>query len=485
MAEKKFFVDINLQGSALTNAKIGTNTGIGSTEGAFGYDSGSHRLQYFNGTATQNVANLSDISAVTGGLIFQGGYDPTTDTPNITDGSALKGFFWAATAAGGFLGESVQVGDSIVAKVDNAGATIADWLILQGNIVIANDEVDGISRLATQTEAIDGTEAGAVVITPATLQGKIDAQITPEITNKLPLAGGTMSGTLDMANNNIAGVNSINTNQISTTSGTGYLALPGSAFSGNVKLGLNRITELDSPISENDATNKTYVDGQVATALPLTGGTMTGAIDMGGNDLSNVGTTSTLSLGTNSIENLFGNKINVITQELDLNLGKISNLTAPTNDGDATNKLYVDGAASSAQANAEATASADATAKADAAQAAAEAYADSLAPNYDAAGSAAQALTDANAYTDGKFNTNSYAKTLLVANWVAQSDYYLQDVTHNLNSNWLNISAFDLSNGALCELQVVKIDQNTSRVYVNQIPTDNIGIALSRVNPEV
>jgi hypothetical protein len=308
MAEKKFFVDINLQGSALTNATIGTNSSL-TKAGSFGFD--GTRLKYFNGTAIEEVANLADVAAVTGGLIFQGGYDPTTDTPDITDGTAYKGFFWAATAAGTFLGESVQVGDSIIAKVDNAGATIADWLILQGNIVIATDSVDGISRLATQTEANDGTEGGAVVITPATLQGKIDAQITPEISSKLPLAGGTMSGEIDMAGNNINTVQVLNVREL----GSDYPVI-------------TLITPLNA-------------DGQI-----------------------------------------------------------ISDLPAPTDGGDAANKTYVDTTASTAQANAEATASADATTKADAAQAAAEAYADSLAPNYDAAGAAAQALTDANAYTN-------------------------------------------------------------------------------------
>ena len=253
MAEKKFFVDINLQGSALTNATIGTNSSL-TKAGSFGFD--GTRLKYFNGTAIEEVANLADIAAVTGGLIFQGGYDPTTDTPDITDGTAYKGFFWAATAAGTFLGESVQVGDSIVAKVDAAGAVLADWLILQGNIVIATDSVDGISRLATQTEANDGTEGGAVVITPAPLQGKIDAQITPEISNKLPLAGGTMSGTLNMGNNTIDDVNNIRINA--------------------------------APTDGKDATNKSYVDEQDALKLSLTGGTMSGGINMGNQSIVNL-----------------------------------------------------------------------------------------------------------------------------------------------------------------------------------------------------
>ena len=47
----------------------------------------------------------------------------------------------------------------------------------------------------------------------------------------------------------------------------------------------------------------------------------------------------------------------------------------------------------------------------DAAEANAKAYADSLASNYDAAGSAAQALTDAKAYTDAEINTKIIALT--------------------------------------------------------------------------
>jgi hypothetical protein len=346
MAEKKFFVDINLQGSALTNAKIGTNTGIGSTEGAFGYDSAAHRLQYFDGTATKDVANLSDIAAVTGGLIFQGGYDPTTNTPDITDGTAFKGFFWAVTAAGDFLGESVQVGDSIVAKVDNAGTTLSDWLILQGNIVIATDTVDGISRLATQTEANDGTESGAVVITPATLQGKIDAQVTPAINDKLSKTGGTMSGALDMGNNNINNVDGINAVAINTT----ILSGPGNDIALALPLNTqgNAIINLPAPTDGGDATNKTYVDDQDALKLSLTGGTMSGTIVMGGNNIAQAGAVVANELEgsivyTNTLQAQNGDEITLIN-ELNLNSNAITNLPAPTANGDATNKTYVDNA---------------------------------------------------------------------------------------------------------------------------------------------
>jgi hypothetical protein len=301
--DKKFFVDINLQGNALKDAVIGSNSKMG-TAGSFRFD--GTRLEYFNGSSVQSVANLADISAVTGGLILQGGYDAATNTPDIADGNASKGFFWVVTEAGSFLGTSVQVGDSIIAKVDEAGASIGDWLILQGNIVTATDEVEGIVRLATQEEVDAGTEGGAVVLTPATFESSsqlsdIRSDISALEGNKLNLSGGTMSGSIDMDGNSI-------------------------------------------------------VAAQIDDAV----------------------------LGT----------------ALDANSQVITNLPAPTNGGDAANKTYVDNQAAAAQTAAEATASADATAKADAAQAAAESYADGLAVNYDAAGSAATAETNAKAYAD-------------------------------------------------------------------------------------
>ena len=249
---QQFFVDIDLNGNKLFNTKIGANSNMG-VGGAFQYNDSNNRLEYYNGSTLEEIANLSDIQAITGGLIFQGAYDPTTNTPDITDGTALKGYFWVCSTAGTFLGEAVQIGDSLIALVDSATTTLTDWLILQGNVVVATETTDGIVRLGTQQEVLDGTESGAVVVTPATLQGKIDS--------------------------------------------------------------------------------------------------------------------------------------------------------------------------------------------------------------------------------------NSFATTLLVANWVADTDFYYQDVTHNLDSNWFNISAFDLASNMLCELSVNYTDANSLRVYVNEIPTDSIAIALSRVNP--
>jgi hypothetical protein len=167
--DKKFFVDINLQGNALNNATIGSNSDM-TKGGSFQYVAGTGRLEYFDDVTglVKEVANLTDIATVTGGLIFQGGYDPTTGVPNITDGLAKKGYFWVAESAGEFLGQAVQAGDSIIALVNDAVADASQWLILQGNIVIATDKVEGVVKLATQAEVDAGVDGSAVVLTPAT-----------------------------------------------------------------------------------------------------------------------------------------------------------------------------------------------------------------------------------------------------------------------------------------------------------------------------
>jgi hypothetical protein len=349
--DKKFFVDINLQGNALNNATIGSNSDM-TKGGSFQYN--GTRLEYYNGSVVQLVANMNDISAVTGGLIFQGGYDPTTNIPDIADGTAKKGYFWVATAAGTFLGEAVQVGDSLIATVNDAGASIGDWLILQGNVVIATDTVDGIVRLATQEEVNNGVEGGgAVVLTPATFE---NSQQLADINNSIKELGDDK------------------------------LAIDGSqAMTGDLNMDSHKVINVLTPTSANDAANKGYADDVARTAresaesyadtglalkLDLAGGTMTGSLDMGGNDISNVNAITVsggIDMGSSDISNantITANSVNtngltvnaggniytnespihdaVLANSLDANDNTIKKLANPTNAQDAATKAYVD-----------------------------------------------------------------------------------------------------------------------------------------------
>jgi hypothetical protein len=58
-------------------------------------------------------------SSVAGGLIYQGGYNAATNTPDLTTSpnSILKGWTYTVTADGTFFGEQLRVGDVLIAEV--------------------------------------------------------------------------------------------------------------------------------------------------------------------------------------------------------------------------------------------------------------------------------------------------------------------------------------------------------------------------------
>lgn len=472
--DKKFFVDINLQGNALNNATIGSNSDM-TKGGSFQFN--NQRLEYYDGYSVQEVANLTDIAAVTGGLILQGGYDAATNTPDIADGNADKGFFWVVTVAGSFLGESVQVGDSIIAKIDSASASIGDWLILQGNVVIATDTVDGIVRLATQAEVDAGTEGGAVVVTPATLQGKIDSQITPEIDSKLPLSGGTMSGTINM--------------------------------------GGSEIIDLKEPTTAQSAATKSYVDTAASTAQSNAETFATNAANTAQANAESFAITL-----ANDAQTAAENYADSLSPNYD---AAGSAATAETNA-----KAYADSLAPNY----------DAAGSAATAETNAKSYADSLAPNYDPAGAAAtaesnangytdsaisqevtdrnsaiatakgEAISDANAYTDTEIaqevidrdaaiatakseaiaDANSYTDTQIAAqsfsgtyadtDWALSGGVYTLSVAHSVSTSTPKVASY--VSGNLVEFAVVVIDANTIELKSNIAAPASVIVGVSK-----
>lgn len=75
------------------------------------------------------------------------------------------------------------------------------------------------------------------------------------------------------------------TNEIATK-----LPLAGGTMSGAIAMGTNKITGLGNPTANQDAATKTYVDTADATKLSLSGGTMTGNILMGANKVTSTAT---------------------------------------------------------------------------------------------------------------------------------------------------------------------------------------------------
>lgn len=388
--DKKFFVDINLQGNALNNATIGSNSDM-TKGGSFQYVAGTGRLEYFDDVTglVKEVANLTDIATVTGGLIFQGGYDPATNFPNITDGLlAKKGFFWVAESAGEFLGQAVQAGDSIIALVNDAVADASQWLILQGNIVIATDKVEGVVKLATQAEVDAGVDGSAVVLTPATFANS--SQLST-ITNNI--AGNTK----DIQNNSaditkqgeeiksqgeaitsnteaIAGnTKSISENSASIEKQAGEIKTNTESIAENTKsieANTSDITKNSDAITKNsdaivtnsndirDNTlaiekNTSSISENTKAIETNTTDIQTNTVDINNNTEAIAGNTKTIkeqekeiAIVKGRVDSLESEKLNAsggtMSGTLDMGANLISNVAEPISDQDAATKKYVD-----------------------------------------------------------------------------------------------------------------------------------------------
>jgi len=118
-------------------------------------------------SATTDAASKSYVDsslAGSGSLIFQGGYNASTNVPVLdnrgTPIAVLKGWTYAVTSAGTFYGETVEDGDLIIAEVDNA-ASLAQWTVVQNNIGIAGS---GATDGAT-TKGIAGFDNSSFTVT--------------------------------------------------------------------------------------------------------------------------------------------------------------------------------------------------------------------------------------------------------------------------------------------------------------------------------
>jgi hypothetical protein len=166
------------------------------------------------------VKNYID-NSVSGGVYYQGGYDPTTDltspgnyglqtppNPNIIE----IGWMYTVTADGTFFGEQVRVGDVLIAEID-APTSLSDWTTVQNNIDLATSLVVGLGNVVpgssntitapyssgTATlDVVDSTPAqkGAVIVDAGTGISVSYASGTATVTNTQTNSANTYAETI-------------------------------------------------------------------------------------------------------------------------------------------------------------------------------------------------------------------------------------------------------------------------------------------------
>jgi len=272
-----------------------------------------------------------------------------------------------------------------------AFSDLAEGLKLYAPLSFVNPE--NISNVANPQEALDAVNKQTLDSEVRSINAsltQVNEKIT-SLTSRMDTAENNITSLTSRVTTNETNISSINNEilnikqDITTVEGD-YVKKAGDTMTGNLTMGLNqivmdtghivggnntllfegyplidvdgaKISMVADPVEAMDAANKEYVDNAVGGVkptgdyLPLTGGTMSGDINMGVNNsvrfgvanyalyqhedtghLVLTGNSNTDIVEMNNIGTLqFGNKTT------------IQNVKAPTNNGDATPKSYVDG----------------------------------------------------------------------------------------------------------------------------------------------
>ena len=244
------------------------------------------------GTAEKNITkNTSDIASLTNRVTTNETSinNINTEITNIKqDITTVEGDY--VKKAGDTMTGNLTMGLNQI--VMDTGHIVGgnNTLLFEGYPLI---DVDGakISMVANPAEAMDAANKEYVDNAVAGVKPTGDY---------LPLTGGTMSGDINMGVNNSVRFGAANY-ALYQNEDTGHLVLTGNSNTdivemnniGTVQFGNEtRIQNVKTPTNNGDAAPKSYVDGQIVVAkndvqeqmqgyLPLTGGTLTGAVRFG------------------------------------------------------------------------------------------------------------------------------------------------------------------------------------------------------------
>ena len=244
------------------------------------------------GTAEKNITkNTSDIASLTNRVTTNETSinNINTEITNIKqDITTVEGDY--VKKAGDTMTGNLTMGLNQI--VMDTGHIVGgnNTLLFEGYPLI---DVDGakISMVANPAEAMDAANKEYVDNAVAGVKPTGDY---------LPLTGGTMSGDINMGVNNSVRFGAANY-ALYQNEGTGHLVLTGNSNTdivemnniGTLQFGnKTTIRNVKTPTNNGDAAPKSYVDGQISIAkndvyeqihnyLPLTGGTLTGAVRFG------------------------------------------------------------------------------------------------------------------------------------------------------------------------------------------------------------
>ena len=380
------------QNSAVASANSASQAAQSATDAANSAKEAADTLDEAKETFVKKAGDTMSgkLTISYGGLSVDGSADVTGDfnTGRLQVGTpSEKGnsYLYGNLELRGILTMSLG-GNSALAFSD-----LTEGLKLYAPLSFVNPE--NISNVANPQEALDAVNKQTLDSEVRSINAsltQVNEKIT-SLTSRMDTAENNITSLTSRVTTNETSINNINTEitnikQDITTVEDDYVKKAGDTMTGNLTMGLNQIVmdtghiaagnntllfegypEIDvdgakismvaDPVEAMDAANKKYVDNAVAGVnptgdyLPLTGGTMSGDIDMGVNNSVRFGSANYALYqdeGTGHLV-LTGNSDTDIVEMNNIgtlqfgNKTTIQNVKTPTNNGDAAPKSYVDG----------------------------------------------------------------------------------------------------------------------------------------------
>jgi hypothetical protein len=192
-------VSLNGTTNQIITARSGTNIGIslapnvviatsltvtGTGQNSFG---GQVTIPATPVASTDAASKAYVDASVSGTLVFQGGYNAATNTPNLDSpptGTIKKGFMWTVTTDGLFFTEQVRIGDSLIANKDTP-TVLADWTRVQGNTDLATLTTVGLGNVNAGTGIDVAYSNGTATVTALSNSYATTITVTGTVTHNL------------------------------------------------------------------------------------------------------------------------------------------------------------------------------------------------------------------------------------------------------------------------------------------------------------